>query len=73
MKKSAPSLKLAPPAKRAMPSKLPLEAMAVCPFSEEDLAALVEQVPVCMAGELARMAAWRALGMTAPMPAGFEP
>lgn len=51
---------------------LPIGAMAVFPFSEEDLAALVAQVPVHMAGELARMAAWRALGMDAPVPVEFE-
>ena len=38
---------------------------------EEDLAALVAQVPVSLAGELARMAAWRALGITAPILANF--
>lgn len=42
---------------------LPIDAMAIRPFDEVDLAELVAQVPVCLAGELARMAAWRALGI----------
>lgn len=45
---------------------LPLGAIAVFPCCEEDLAELVSQVPINMAGELARVAAWRALGMEAP-------
>lgn len=49
---------------------LPMDAIAVRPYVEEDLAALVAQVPVNLAGELARMAAWRALGMVSP-PAGL--
>lgn len=51
---------------------LPMDAMAVRPYFEEDLAALVAQVPVCMAGELARMAAWRALGQIAPPASDFS-
>lgn len=50
---------------------LPLGAIAVFPCCEEDLAELVSQVPASMAGELARMAAWRALGIEAPPPPGF--
>ena len=50
---------------------LPLGAIAVFPCCEEDLAELVAQVPIGLAGELARMAAWRALGMKAPPPVGF--
>lgn len=51
---------------------LPIDAMAVRPYWEEDLAALVAQVPVSLAGELARMAAWRAMGMEAPPPGDFN-
>ena len=51
---------------------LPMDSIAVCPVSVEDLAELVAAVPVDLAGELARMAAWRALGMDAPPIAGFE-
>ncbi len=36
-----------------------------------DLVAFVNMVPQNMAGELARLAAWRALGMQAPPPADF--
>ncbi len=41
---------------------LPMDSIAVCPVSIEDLAELVTNVPIDLAGELARMAAWRALG-----------
>lgn len=51
---------------------LPLDAMAVRPFSEQDLSELVAQVPRNLAAELARMAAWRALGMSTEMPAKFR-
>lgn len=51
---------------------LPLGAIAVFPCCEEDLAELVSQVPISMAGELARMAAWRALGMEAPPLKSFK-
>lgn len=51
---------------------LPMDAIAVCPISIEDLAELVSQVPRDLAAELARMAAWRAMGMTAPAPAEFD-
>jgi hypothetical protein len=51
---------------------LPMDAIAVRPYWEEDLAALVAQVPICLAGELARMAAWRALGMDGPSPKSFS-
>jgi hypothetical protein len=51
---------------------LPLGAIAVFPCCQEDLAHLVSQVPISMAGELARMAAWRALGMGAPPPKSFK-
>lgn len=47
---------------------LPLGAIAVFPCCEEDLASLVSQVPISMAGEFARMAAWRALEMDALRP-----
>lgn len=47
---------------------LPIDAMVVRPYWEEDLVALVAQVPVSPAGELARMSAWRAMGMEAPQP-----
>lgn len=50
---------------------LPMDAIAVCPCLEEDLANLVSHVPMNMAGELARLAAWRAMGMEAPPPADF--
>ena len=49
---------------------LPMDAIAVRPCCEEDLATLVASVPVSLAGELARLAAWRAMGMQAPPPAG---
>lgn len=51
---------------------LPMGAIAVFPCCEEDLAELVAQVPVCLAGELARMAAWRALGAKTPVPDAFK-
>jgi len=51
---------------------LPMDSIAVCPVSVEDLAELVANVPVDLAGELARMAAWRALGRNAPPPTNFE-
>ena len=50
---------------------LPMDAIAVRPFLEDDLANLVANVPVRLAGELARLAAWRAMGMQAPPPADF--
>lgn len=40
---------------------LPMDSIAVCPVSAEDLTELVANVPVDLAGELARMAAWHAL------------
>ncbi len=49
-----------------------LGAVAVIPDHAPDLAALVNMVPPGMAGELARMAAWRALGRKAPPPPGFD-
>jgi hypothetical protein len=51
---------------------LPLDALAINPCCEEDLANLVAHVPICMSGELARMAAWRALGMKLMPPQGFN-
>lgn len=51
---------------------LPIDAMAVRPYLEEDLAELVAQVPVCLAMELARMAAWRAMGMALPPETNFK-
>lgn len=51
---------------------LPMEAVAVCPVSIDDLAELVAQVPRDMAGELARMAAWRAVGFNGVPPTQFE-
>jgi hypothetical protein len=51
---------------------LPMGAVAVFPCLEEDLAELVTHVPLGLAGKLARMAAWRALGMDAPVPDGFD-
>lgn len=39
---------------------LPMDAMAVRPYFEEDLAALVAQVPVCLAPYLANLASLRA-------------
>lgn len=51
---------------------LPLGAIAVFPSCKEDLAELVSQVPVTMAGELARMAAWRALGLEGSPTVHFE-
>jgi|GEM_PF-4852744 len=51
---------------------LPMDAIAVCPTSLEDLAELVAQLPRDLASELARMAAWRALGMEAPPTATFS-
>lgn len=51
---------------------LPMDSIAVCPVSVEDLAELVANVPVDLAGELARMAAWRALGQDAPPPPEFD-
>ena len=50
---------------------LPMDAIAVCPTSIEDLEELVAQLPRDIANELARMAAWRALGLAAPPPANF--
>lgn len=51
---------------------LPMDSIAVCPVSIEDLAELVAAVPVDLAGELARLAAWRALGRDAPPPSEFQ-
>jgi len=51
---------------------LPIDAIAVRPYWEEDLAKLVAHVPVCLALELARMAAWRSLRLAGPMPTSFK-
>lgn len=51
---------------------LPMDSIAVCPVSVEDLAELVANVPVDLAAELARLAAWRALGRDAPPPSEFQ-
>lgn len=51
---------------------LPMEAIAVIPICFEDLAELVASVPRDLASELARMAAWRAVGMEAPPPQDFD-
>ncbi|MGR4877274.1 hypothetical protein [Pseudoxanthomonas sp. LARHCG66] len=48
------------------------EAIAVIPHHMPDLEAFVMHVPVEMAGELARMAAWRSLGQAAPAPGDFQ-
>lgn len=45
---------------------LPMNAIAVNPLCLEDLGDLVREVPEDLAAELARMAAWRALGMDDP-------
>jgi hypothetical protein len=50
----------------------PLEAVAVIPGHAPDLVALVNMVPPAIAGELARLAAWRALGIEAPPPRDFD-
>lgn len=50
---------------------LPMDSIAVCPVSIEDLTELVANVPVDLAGELARMAAWRAWGIDAPIAASI--
>lgn len=50
----------------------PSEAIAVIPHHMPDLEALVQQVPVELAGELARLAAWRSLGLAAPVPTSFQ-
>lgn len=50
----------------------PTDAIAVIPSHMPDLAELVNQVPVDMASELARLAAWRALGMAAPPSTSFR-
>lgn len=51
---------------------LPMDALAVRPVCLEDLADLVAQVPRDLAAKLARMAAWRAAGMDAPVACGFD-
>lgn len=51
---------------------LPMDSIAVCPASDEDVAELIRQIPVCMAGEVARWAAWRALGYDTTPSAEFE-
>jgi len=50
----------------------PLDAVAVIPDCREDLAALVGMLPRDMAGELARMAAWRAAGFDGVPSARFD-
>jgi hypothetical protein len=50
----------------------PAEAIAVIPHYMPDLEAFVMRVPVEIAGELARMAAWRSLGQAAPAPRDFQ-
>lgn len=45
---------------------LPMNAIAVNPLCLEDLGDLVRAVPEDLAAELARMAAWRAMGMDDP-------
>lgn len=47
---------------------LPMNALAVNPLCLEDLAELVAAVPEDLAGVLARMAAWRSMGMDDPFP-----
>ena len=49
----------------------PLDAIAVIPNHAPDLEALVAQVPPELAGELARLAVWRAQGNELPPPKGF--
>lgn len=49
-----------------------LNAVAVIPDYPVDLVALANMVPPQMAGELARIAAWRALGKKAPPPPHFD-
>ncbi len=49
-----------------------LEAVAVVPTHAPDLAALVQRVPRELAGELARLAAWRAVGGDGAPPARFD-
>jgi len=50
----------------------PLDAVAVIPTHAPDLAALVRRVPRELAGELARLAAWRAIGGDGAPPARFD-
>ena len=44
---------------------LPMDSIAVCPASDEDVAQLIRLIPISMAAEVARWAAWRALGYDA--------
>lgn len=50
----------------------PLDVVAIIPSHAPDLEALVKMVPQALAGELARLAAWRALGFEASPPEGFD-
>lgn len=50
---------------------LPMDSIAVCPASDYDVAELIRLIPVGMASEVARWAAWRALGHDATPPAEF--
>ena len=52
---------------------LPMDRLAVCPSFDEDVAGLIRQIPMGMASEVARWAAWRALGHDVTPPRDFEP
>ena len=49
-----------------------LDAVAVIPGHAPDLARLMRMVPRALAGELARMAAWRAAGFDGVPAADFD-
>lgn len=49
-----------------------LDALAVIPWHMPDLEVLVRHVPRELAGELARLAAWRAVGGNGAPPRSFD-
>lgn len=53
-------------------TQTPTDAIAVIPSHMPNLEALVQVVPRDMAGELARIAAWRSLGFELPAAREFE-
>lgn len=51
--------------------RVPHGSIVVNPSVDADVAELIRQIPVDMATEVARWAAWRALGYDATPPADF--
>lgn len=51
--------------------RVPHGSIVVNPSVDTDVAELIRQIPLAMASEVARWAAWRALGYDATPPADF--